>query len=87
MTKNMKPEFENVDYYHTIALNLNHYRRCMNYTQAMLAEKVNLTSSYISQIESANNTRSFSMETFFNLALALNVEPYKLLKPLDEDTK
>ena len=42
-------------------------------------------SSYLSQIESINTVRSFSMETFFDLARALEIEPYKLLKPLDDD--
>ena len=49
-SKTSAPKFENIDYYHTISLNLNHYRRCLGYTQAMLAEKVDLTSSYLSQI-------------------------------------
>ena len=84
-SKTSEPKFENIDYYHTISLNLNHYRRCMGYTQAMLAEKADLTSSYLSQIESINTVRSFSMETFFDLARALEIEPYKLLKPLDDD--
>ena len=83
MSKTATPKFENVDYYHTIALNISHYRRCIGYTQAVLAEKVKLSTSYISQLESTNNIRSFSMETFFNIARELNVEPYKLLKPLD----
>ena len=69
MSKTATPKFENVDYYHTIALNISHYRRCIGYTQAVLAEKVNLSTSYISQLESTNNIRSFSMETFFNIAI------------------
>lgn len=85
MSKSSEPKFENIDYYQTIALNINHYRRCVGYTQAMLAEKVEISPSYLSQIESVNNVRSFSMETFFNLARALNVEPFKLLKPLDAE--
>lgn len=64
-SKTSEPKFENIDYYHTISLNLNHYRRCMGYTQAMLAEKVDLTSSYLSQIESINTVRSFSPESIF----------------------
>ena len=84
-SKTSEAKFENIDYYHTISLKLNHYRRCMGYTQAMLAEKVDLPSSYLSQIESINTVRSLSMETFFDLARALEIEPYKLLKPLDDD--
>ena len=49
-------------------------------TQDNLAEKAGLSRSHLSAIEAPNIIRPFSMEALFNIARALNVEPYKLLQ-------
>ena len=49
-------------------------------TQDNLAEKAGLSRSHLSAIETPNIIRPFSMETLFNIARSLNVEPYKLLQ-------
>lgn len=82
MSKAMK--FENVDFYHIISLNLSYYRKSIGYTQAVLAEKANISVTYLSLLESANTAKSCSLETLFDLARALQIPPYKLLKPLDD---
>ena len=85
MSHSKKPTKENMDLYQTIALNVSYYRRRACYTQAMLAEKAGITLAYLGTIESVNCFRPCSMEVLFDLARALDVEPYQLLKPLREE--
>lgn len=86
MSHSKKPDFENVDFYQDIALNIAYYRRLVGYTQAMLAEKAQITQPYLGSLESINNPKHCSLEVLFNIARALNVHPYQLLKPLGEDS-
>lgn len=72
--------FENKDYYLELGLNISFYRKREGMTQDELAEKANISRSHLSAIEAPNVIRPFSMEILFNLARALNVEPYKLLR-------
>ena len=44
-----------------------------------LAEKAGLTTSYIGQIEAPNRYQSFSFDTLFLIAKALDIPPYKIL--------
>lgn len=83
MSHSKPPEFENVDFYLDIALNIGYYRRLAGYTQAMLAERAKITQPYLGAIESVNNPKHCSLEVLFNIARALDVHPYQLLKPLN----
>ena len=48
-------------------------------TQAELAEKVDISTTFMGQIEAPNVICGISLETLFKLAKALNVTPAKLL--------
>ena len=72
--------FENKDYYIEVGLNIAFYRKRVGMTQDNLAEKAGLSRSHLSAIEAPNIIRPFSMVALFNIARALNVEPYKLLQ-------
>lgn len=72
--------FENKDYYIELGLNIAFYRKRAGMTQDMLAEKADLSRSHLSAIEAPNIIRPFSLEILFNIARALDVEPYKLLQ-------
>lgn len=48
-------------------------------SQDQLAEKANMSRSHLSAIEAPGMIRGMSMETFFNIADALDVEPAKLI--------
>ena len=85
MSHSKKPSFENVDYYLDLALNIAYYRRLAGYTQVMLAEKAQITQPYLGSLDSVNNPKHCSLEVLFNLARALNIQPYQLLKPLAEE--
>ena len=47
-----------------------------------LAEKANLHRTYISDIE--RGQRNVSLENIYNIAVALEIEPYMLLQKTDE---
>lgn len=58
--------------------NLKYYRMISNLKQSELAEKINLTDKYISDLERARF--SPSLFTICSIAEVLNIEPYLLLK-------
>ena len=75
---------ENAEFYVTIAHNIAYYRRLAGYTQAMLAELIDISTPYMGALESTKKPKRCSMEVMLCLARALNIEPYQLLEPLDE---
>ena len=54
-------------------------RRYRGLSQAQLAERAGVSKALISAIEAPGSAKSFSLETFYNIADALGVEPEKLL--------
>lgn len=66
--------------YDTIRRNIKKYRNERGLTSAQLAEKVNLSHDFIRQIESEKIRYNFSVETFYKIAIALDVELDKLVK-------
>ena len=84
MSHSKKPELENIEYYQTIALNIAYFRRLAGYTQSMLAQKAGISLPYLGTLESRNSLKPCSMEVLFDLARALDIEPYQLLMPLSE---
>ncbi|MBQ4087600.1 MAG: helix-turn-helix transcriptional regulator [Clostridia bacterium] len=49
-------------------------------SQEKLAEKANVSRSHISAIEAPNLAHPFSLEVFFNIADALEVDPADLIQ-------
>ena len=80
MPKSTKISFENREKYIEIGLNIAFYRKREGLTQEQLAESAGLSRNFISAIEAPNLVKSLSMEALFNIAKALNIEPYKLLE-------
>jgi len=68
----------NLDIREIFSENLKYYRKQANLTQAKLAEMVNLTDKYISDIE--RQLYDPSLNTIDSIAKALNIETYLLLK-------
>lgn len=77
--------FENRDRLIQLGVTFAILRKLRGMTQEQLAEKANISSAHLGRIESTTNIYSFSMQTFFNLADALKVSPYKILKYIDPD--
>ncbi len=71
-------DFKHSDKYRKFGLNVAYYRKDRRFTQEGLAEAVGADRSTIVKIENA--TVGTSLDMLFNIADALEVEPYKLLK-------
>ena len=68
-----------------IGLRIAFYRKQRGLTQKMLAEKANLSTSYLSKIESSGTDVTFSLLSLYHIADALELDPYRLLMPINED--
>lgn len=66
--------------YKEVSLKIAYYRKKKGYTQTQLAEMVGISSNYLSLIERGNKGQSYSMETLFKIAEALDVNANDLLE-------
>lgn len=87
MSKSTKVSKKNEMRYIELGLNISHYRKLRGYSQEELAERADLSRSYMSVIEAPNIVATPSVEMIFNIADALDIEPYELFKFLDKDSK
>ena len=76
----MKISNKNRSRYIELGLNVAYYRKLTGITQEALAERCGLSRTYISNIEASNMITTVSLEALFNIADALEIEPYKLLE-------
>jgi len=65
--------------YKIVSKNVKHYRSQSGFSQAELAEKCNLSSNCISEIEYSKTYPN--LKTVIKIAFALGVEPYQLFLP------
>ena len=68
------------DKYVKVGLNIAYYRKERGITQLELAEKANISRSFMSAVEAPKMQVGLSFESFFDIAEALEIEPYKLLE-------
>ena len=66
--------------YKSIGLKIAYYRKKKGYTQADLAQQIGMSVSYLGQIERGNRGKSFSLETLYQIADALDLAVDTLLK-------
>lgn len=66
--------------YDIIRINIKKIRQEKGLTQAQLAEKANLSHDYIRQIESLKVANTFSVDTLYRIAKALDTDISKLFK-------
>ena len=64
--------------YKRIGLKISYYRKLRGMTQEQLAEKVDKNLAFIGAVEAPNINRAASLDTLFDIAEALDIEPYKL---------
>lgn len=64
--------------YNTFKENVKYYRKKLHWTQEDLAEKADLSISYIKQIESNKEYKNVSLTVILKLSKALNVSVDKL---------
>jgi len=64
-----------------VRTNIKRYREYRKWTQAQLAEKLDISTNFLSDIE--NGKKWISPATMVKFASILNIEPYELFKPAD----
>ncbi len=72
-------EFKNRDRFIQLGIVIAALRKMRGMSQEQLAEKANVSRSHISSIEAPGIVRPFSLEVFFNIADALEIDPAELL--------
>lgn len=77
---NNEPSFKNRDRFIQLGIVIAAMRKIRGMSQEQLAEKANISRSHLSAIEAPNMVRAFSMDIFFNIADALDVDPSDLIK-------
>lgn len=70
-----------------VGLNISYYRRYRNLTQMELAEKVNISSCYLSQIERGLVKNAVSLPVIIAIAESLHIELADLFKFKDVPIK
>jgi transcriptional regulator with XRE-family HTH domain len=73
-------KFDYAENYKNLGLKIQYYRKMRGYTQETFAEAVDISASFVSQIESVATLKGVSLETLFRMAEVLEVEPYQLFK-------
>lgn len=59
---------------------IGYYRKRKGMSQEELAEKLDISRQHLASIEAPNMNRGLSLNLLFNIADALEIEPYLLLK-------
>ena len=72
-------EFKNRDRLIQLGIAISALRKMRGMSQEQLAEKAGISRSHLSSIEAPGIARSFSLEIFFNIADALNIDPADLI--------
>lgn len=67
-----------------IGLKIAYFRRLNKLSQDDLAERVGISSKYLSQLETQSTVKPVSLKTLFAIADALNVQPRKFFEFTDE---
>ena len=74
----MQEEFK--PYYKMMGLKIAYYRKLCGLTQEKLAERMDVDTSFIGQIEAPNIDKAISIDTLFRISQVLDVPAYKFLK-------
>ena len=79
MTMSKQVSFKNRDRFIQLGVAIATLRRVRGMSQEKLAEKACISRSLVSAIEAPNMANGFSLEAFFNIADALEVDPADLI--------
>lgn len=71
--------FKNRDRFIQLGIAISTLRKMRGMSQEQLAEKASMSRSHLSAIEAPGIVRPFSLEVFFNIADALDVDPADLI--------
>lgn len=74
----------NKNRYIQIGLKIAYYRKLNGFTQESLAEKIDISPGYLSQVETPSFVQPISLKMLFAFADIFKIPPYKLLDFDDE---
>ena len=72
-------DFKNRDRFIQLGIAIAALRKMRGLSQEQLSEKANVSRSHISAIEAPGLVRPFSLDVFFNIADALEIDPADLI--------
>ena len=67
----------------TIGQTIKKYRKQKNLTQEQLADKINISISYLTKIEAVNCDQPFSLEVLLDIAEGLDISIHDLLEDIE----
>lgn len=70
---------EHKDKYRRLGFKIAYYRKLKGMTQEQLADALDMNTGYIGQVEAPNMNKAISLDTLFDIAVILEIPPYKLL--------
>ncbi len=76
---NKETELKNRDRFIQLGITIAALRKMRGMSQEELAEKAGMSRSHLSAIEAPNIVRPFSLEIFYNIADALDIDPKDLI--------
>lgn len=65
--------------YIQLGLKIAYYRKLAGFTQEEMAEEIDMSLGFISQVEAPGIVQPVSLKTLFAIADLCGIEPYKLL--------
>ncbi|MBQ2697932.1 MAG: helix-turn-helix transcriptional regulator [Clostridia bacterium] len=76
----MAREFDHTEKMQNLYFAIGYYRKRRGMSQEQLAEVLGISRQHLAAIEAPNMNRGLSLGLLFNIAAALEIEPYLLLK-------
>ena len=74
---------KHTDIYKTVGQTIKKYRKQKNLTQEQLADKINISISYLTKIEAVNCDQPFSLEVLLDIAEGLDISIHDLLEDIE----
>lgn len=71
---------KDIQRFQKMGLLISYYRRSKHLTQEQMAEYVDISTGYLSQVESQSKPQPISLDLLFRMADLLEVEPKQLLE-------
>lgn len=76
----MAGKFDHSENFSNLSFAISYYRKKKGLTQEQLAEALDISRQHIGAIEAQNMDRGLSLDTLFDIATVLEIEPYLLFK-------
>lgn len=78
--RGLELHFDNTERMECLSYAIGYYRKQKGYTQDQLAEMLGISRQHLASVEAPGMNRGVSLDLIFNIATALEIEPYLLFK-------